>query len=179
MMFGDVGHGALLVVFGAVLRWWRSARLARLRWAAPFVIGAGLASMAFGFAYGEAFGPTGAVPTLWIAPLDHATTLLAVAIAVGAVLLGAVVRPGHGQPLARGGAARALVALSGLAGAAVVPGARARGASGGYRHLGALAVAGGVLAATGLVLGFLGLFAEAGGRAGGAAAGRGRDVRRR
>ena len=37
--------------------------------------GAGLASAAFGFAYGEAFGPTGLVPTLWLAPLDAPITL--------------------------------------------------------------------------------------------------------
>ena len=52
-----------------------------------FVIGAGLASMCFGLAYGESFGPTHVVPTLWKAPLDDPTTLLAVAIVIGAALL--------------------------------------------------------------------------------------------
>jgi V/A-type H+-transporting ATPase subunit I len=167
MMFGDVGHGALLVAFGAVLAWRRSARLARLRWAAPFVVGAGLAAMAFGLVYGEAFGPTGAVPTLWARPLDHATTLLYLSIAAGAVLLAVSYVLGTVNRWREGGAAHALVALSGLAGAALYVGL-ALVALGWYRHVAAVAVTGGVLAAGGLTLGFLGLFAEAGGRAGGA-----------
>jgi len=167
MMFGDVGHGTLLVAFGAVLLWWRSARLARLRWAVPFVLGAGLASIAFGLAYGEAFGPTGLVPTLWIAPLDHATTLLAVAIAAGAGLLAVSYLLGTVNRWREGGATHALVALSGLAGTALYFGLLLL-VLGWYRHVAALAVAGGALAATGLALGFLGLFTEAGGRASGA-----------
>ncbi|HTS15273.1 MAG TPA: V-type ATPase 116kDa subunit family protein [Candidatus Sulfotelmatobacter sp.] len=168
MMFGDVGHGALLLAFGAVLRWNRSPRLARLRWTAPFVVGAGLSAMAFGFAYGDAFGPTGLVPTLWIAPVDHATTLLAVALAVGAVLLGVSYVLGTVNRWREAGAARALVALSGGAGGLLFLGL-VLVAGGWVLHLGALPIAGVVIAATGLVLGFLGLFAEAGGRAAGAA----------
>ncbi|HYA68115.1 MAG TPA: V-type ATPase 116kDa subunit family protein [Acidimicrobiales bacterium] len=168
MMFGDVGHGALLTAFGGALLWWPSPLLARLRWAAPFVLGAGLASIAFGLAYGEAFGPTGVVPTLWIAPLDHATTLLTVAVGIGVGLLGLSYALGTVNRWREGGAAHALVALPGLAGGALYLGL-VLVTLGWYRHLAALALAGGVLVATGLALGFLGLFVEAGGRASGAA----------
>ena len=167
MMFGDVGHGTLLVAFGAVLLWWRSARLARLRWAVPFVLGAGLASIAFGLAYGEAFGPTGLVPTLWMRPLDHATTLLAVALAVGAVLLGAAYGLGTVNRWREAGAAGSLVALSGVAGVALYAGLALVGLAWSV-HLRALGVGGACVVAAGLVLGFSGQYAEAGGRATGA-----------
>jgi len=167
IMFGDVGHGLLLVALGLLLRAGRPHTLARLRWAAPFVIGAGLASVAFGFAYGEAFGPTGLVPVLWLAPVDHATTLLAVAIAVGAVLLAVAYALGAVNRWREGGPRRALVALSGVAGIGLYVGLSVAGA-GWYLHRTGVAVVGAVLAVTGLALGFEGLYVGAGGRASGA-----------
>ncbi len=164
MMFGDVGHGLLLFAGGLLLRSGRPAMLARVRHLAPFVIGAGLASAAFGLAYGEAFGPTGIVPTLWLRPLDHPTTLLAVAIAAGAGLLAVSYGLGTVNRWREGGATRALVATSGLAGVGLYLGLAVVGL-GWYRHVLAWEVVGGVLAAAGLGLGFLGLLAEAGGRA--------------
>ena len=167
MMFGDVGHGLLLLVGGAALLWWRTPRLAQIRWAAPFVVGAALASIAFGLAYGEAFGPTGAVPTLWMAPLKHPTTLLAVAVVIGAGLLTLSYLLGSVNRWREGGGASALTALSGLAGMAMYLGL-VLVALGWWRHLAAVVVAGAVLAAAGVTLGFLGLFARAGGRSAGA-----------
>jgi len=166
MMFGDVGHGLLVLAAGMMLWGRRPARLARFRWAAPFVVGAGLASAAFGLAYGDAFGPTGVVPVLWLKPLDHATTLLAVAVAVGAGLLAVSYGFGTINRWREGGAAHALVAVSGVAGVGMYAGVALVGL-GWYRHVGPLLVGGGALAVAGLVLGFLGLYAEAGGRASG------------
>jgi len=166
MMFGDVGHGLLLLAGGLLLRAGRPAAMARLRHLAPFVIGAGLASIAFGFAFGEAFGPTGLVPTLWLEPLDRPTTLLAVAIAAGAGLLAVSYGLGTVNRWREGGATRALVATSGLAGAGLYVGLAVVGL-GWYRHSLVAEVAGGMLVLGGLVLGFLGLYVEAGGRASG------------
>lgn len=170
MMFADAGQGLLLLALGvafAVAPHGRLASLRRYRWASPFVIGAGLASVGFGFAFGEAFGPTRLVPTLWMRPLDHATTLLAVSVAIGAVLLACSYALGALNRLREGGVARALVALSGIAGAALYLGLALAGA-GWYWHRDAVILLGAVLTAAALAMGFFGLFIEAGGRASGA-----------
>jgi V/A-type H+/Na+-transporting ATPase subunit I len=170
MMFGDVGQGLLLLGLGIAVWWARPVKaswLSRFHWTAPFVIGAALASIAFGFAYGEAFGPTGLVPTLWLRPLDNATTLLAVSIGVGFALLACSYVLGSVNRFREGGPVRSLVALSGLAGGSLYLGLALVGA-GWYEHSSSLALAGVALALAGLALGFVGLFVEAGGRAGGA-----------
>ena len=88
MMFGDVGHGLLLVA-GAVLiqtGWIRRFPSLKPTW--MFVAAAGLAAMAFGVLYGEFFGPTGVVPVVWLGATGQPLRLLFAALAVGAVLLG-------------------------------------------------------------------------------------------
>jgi len=167
MMFGDVGHGVMLVALGLLLHRGRPAPLAKMRWAAPFVVGAGLTSTAFGLAYGEAFGPTGLVPTLWLRPLDHATTLLVVAIAAGAVLLAAAYALGTYNRWREGGAVPSLVALSGGSGVSLYAGLGLVGL-GWFIHAVALGVLGACLVGAGLVLGFTGVFAQSGGRVSGA-----------
>ena len=49
----------------------------------PFVVGAGLASIVFGVLFGEFFGPTGVLPVIWLAPLEHPVPLLLAAVAAG------------------------------------------------------------------------------------------------
>lgn len=167
MMFGDVGDGLLVVAAALLLRARRPASLARFAHLAPFVLAAGLASTAFGFLYGEAFGPTGLVGALWLHPLDHPTTLLAVGIAFGGVLLAASYLLGIINRWKESGAARAIVAMSGVAGTAVYLGLGVVGL-GWYLHEVPMEATGALMALAGGVLGYLGCFAEAGRKAVGA-----------
>jgi V/A-type H+-transporting ATPase subunit I len=86
-MFGDAGHGLLLLLVGLLLRARHPARLARFHVAWPFVVGAALAAIFFGVLYGEFFGPTGVLPVLWLSPVAEPVRLLLAAIGFGAVLL--------------------------------------------------------------------------------------------
>ena len=162
MMFGDVGHGLLLIAGGLLLRRGKPEPIAKLSHLAPFVIGGGITSTLFGLTYGEAFGPTHAVPTLWMSPLDHPTTLLGVAIAAGACLLALAYGLGTFNRWREGGAARAAVATTGFAGLLVYLGIGALGL-GIYEDSTIALVAGGLTTGTGLLFGALGSYVEAGG----------------
>ena len=164
MMFGDVGHGAVLVAFGLLLRADRFPRLAPLRRAWMFVTGAGLTSIAFGALYGEAFGPTGLVPVLWLEPLTDPVTLMLAALGVGAVLLGGAYALGTINRVREGGWAYALYARTGIAGSSlfIAVGLVAWGVT---ASISPLVTAGVVLAALALALIFAGLVVEAGGGA--------------
>jgi V/A-type H+-transporting ATPase subunit I len=116
MMFGDVGHGAILLGMGLFLRTGRSKRLAKLRKTWPFVSAAGLAAMFFGALYGEAFGPTGLVPVLWLQPLEDPVQFLIAGLWVGALLLAGSYAVGTINRVREGGWAYALYARSGVAG---------------------------------------------------------------
>jgi V/A-type H+-transporting ATPase subunit I len=162
MMFGDVGQGALLLLAGLILRGGRIRKLESLTRIWLFVAGAGLASMIFGFLYGEAFGPTGLVPVLWLEPLSNSVPLLLTALLFGAVLLAGSYALGTINRVREGGWAYALYARSGVAGSLlfVAIGLLALALA---ANTAPLVPAAGVLALVALVLIFMGLLAEAGG----------------
>jgi V/A-type H+/Na+-transporting ATPase subunit I len=162
MMFGDAGHGLLLIAGALCLRagWPRWARRFSAGW--PFVAGAGVAACAFGALYGEFFGPSGGIPVLWLAPLARPIPLLVVAIGVGAGLLACAYALGTVNRWREGGWRLAMYAPSGIAGSALFLGA-AVAAGGVYLRNGALLGAGAVVASGGLVLAVAGFAAEAGG----------------
>lgn len=162
MMFGDAGHGALLVVLGFLIRAGRPRALARFHKVWPFVVGSGLAAIVFGLLYGEFFGPTGVVPVLWLAPLDEPVTLMAVALGAGAVFLAGAQIIGTVNRWREGGWPLALSAPSGIAGAALLGGLGliVLGANG---RLGWVIVAGALVMAGGVALAYIGFLAAAGG----------------
>lgn len=116
MMFGDVGHGAVLVGLGLLLRAGSIRRLAALRRAWAFVTGAGLAAMGFGALYGEAFGPTGLLPVLWVDPLADPIPVLVGGVLLGAVLLLGAYVLGTVNRVREGGWGYALYARTGIGG---------------------------------------------------------------
>ena len=162
MMFGDVGHGLLLIAAAAMIRLGWIRRFPSLRPMWTFIGAAGVAAGVFGVLYGECFGPTGLVPVVWLAPLDNPLRLLLVALAVGAVLLGAAYTVGAANRWREGGFRLAVYAPSGIAGATVFAGAGM--VLGGYM-IGprVLVTVGLVVCTAGLLLALIGLYAESGG----------------
>ncbi|MYT15698.1 V/A-type H+-transporting ATPase subunit I [Streptomyces sp. SceaMP-e96] len=168
VMFGDAGHGALLLLAGLLLCLGRPRRLTRLRPLWPFIAGAGLASTLAGVAYGEFFGPTGVLPVLWLNPLDKPIPLLAGAVGLGAVLLALAYGAGTVNRWRDNGAASALYAASGIAGAALFLGLALTVGSVFLGSTG-FALAGAAITLTGLVLAGYGLYATTAGGPGGVA----------
>ncbi len=160
MMFGDAGHGALLMAVAVLLRLGRPRWLARLRHIWPFVAGAGLAATGFGLLYGEFFGPTPVFRALWLEPLHEPIRLLTAGVGLGAVLLACAYVVGTINRWREGGPGQALYASSGIAGATVFLGLGLI-AGGLYLGLGILLLCGGIVAVAGLVLAAIGLYATA------------------
>ncbi|WP_255744562.1 V-type ATPase 116kDa subunit family protein [Streptacidiphilus sp. ASG 303] len=169
VMFGDAGHGALLLAAALLLRRGRPRRLARLRPLWPLVAGAGLVSVLAGAAYGEFFGPTGVLPVLWLDPLAEPVRLLAAAVGLGCALLLLAHVGGAVNRWREGGAARALYAVSGVAGGLLLLGLAVLAAGVLLRLPAPLAWAGAATAAAGACLAAAGLSAASGGGPGGAA----------
>ena len=164
MMFGDVGHGLLLVAGAAMIRMGWIRRFPALRPFWMFVAGAGAAATVFGALYGEFFGPTGVVPVLWLAPLDQPLRLMFSALAVGAVLLGIAHAVGAVNRWREGGVRLALYAPSGIPGAVLFLGVGVV-VAGFIIGPGTLVTVGAVVGAVGVALAVIGLYAESGGGA--------------
>ncbi|HEU4451226.1 MAG TPA: V-type ATPase 116kDa subunit family protein [Gaiellaceae bacterium] len=161
MMFGDVGHGLLLALLGVLLSRVRTGRLASLRRLWPFAVAGGLAAAVFGVLYGEAFGPTGLVPAVWLEPTEDPEALLLAAIGVGAVLLAVSYGIGIVNRWREHGRLAALVAPSGIAGFMVFLGL-GLAAAGWYRESIPLGLLAAGLALGGVLLLGAGFHAEAG-----------------
>lgn len=161
MMFGDVGHGLGLLVLGIATARVHRSPIDRLAPAAPFLIGAGIASVGFGLLYGEAFGPTGLVPTLWVRPLEEPETLLLAGLVGGSLLMAITFILASTNRWREGGPSLALYASSGIGGALLFAGAAA--VVGGLASSTSwLWQAGIALALGGAVLVFVGLMVESG-----------------
>jgi V/A-type H+-transporting ATPase subunit I len=167
-MFGDLGHGAMLVIGAVLIRSGRPRRLARLRPHWLLIAACGAAAAFFGVVYGEFFGPTGVLPAGLIAPMEQPVEMLVGGIALGAVLIAGSYALGMINRIREGGWRHALYAPSGVAGATLFL-AAALAAGGWYARADALVWAAAAVGAVGLVLAFTGLLATSGGGASGVA----------
>jgi V/A-type H+-transporting ATPase subunit I len=76
MMFGDVGHGAVILLVALLAR-------RRLKSFTFFAVIAGLSSILFGFLYGSLFGYEHILPAIWISPLSDPLYMMGVALLWG------------------------------------------------------------------------------------------------
>ncbi|UCF04915.1 MAG: hypothetical protein JSV33_13480 [bacterium] len=87
MMFGDVGHGAVLVLLG----WWLGFKSKKVKGAGKLIgrlaFYCGLSSIAFGFLFGSIFGLEHLLPTVWVKPMDNVLYFFRVAIYFGIVMI--------------------------------------------------------------------------------------------
>jgi V/A-type H+-transporting ATPase subunit I len=83
LMFGDVGHGAVLFSAG----WFLYRYLPRFLDYGILLMEAGSASTLFGVLYGSVFGIRGLIPTLWLEPIADLPTFMIIAAGFGAVVV--------------------------------------------------------------------------------------------
>ncbi len=108
-MFGDIGHGAVILVLATAL----FKRLGKAAWIG---IAAGAVSMLFGLLYGSIFGYEDVIHPVWMSPLHHPNKMLilAVSFGVGFIILTLLVNTRN--RLIAGHTAEALFDSTGLAG---------------------------------------------------------------
>ncbi len=85
MMFGDVGQGACLILFGLLMA--RARSLPKIRPAGMLLMATGASAVVFGFLFGSVFGFEHVLPALWISPMQHVPTMLVTAIGLGISIL--------------------------------------------------------------------------------------------
>lgn len=85
MMFGDLGHGAVLAVFGLLLTLMKKGGFL-----AKILIPLGISSSVFGLLYGTCFGFEGEhaiIPPLWFTPMEEKTRILLITVAIGVAII--------------------------------------------------------------------------------------------
>jgi V/A-type H+-transporting ATPase subunit I len=115
-MFGDIGHGAVILLLAAAL----TRRLGRMAWVG---IAAGAVSMLFGVLYGSIFGYEDLIEPLWLSPLHDPIRVLTIAVGFGVGFIVFTLLVNAWNKAAAGRAAEALFDSSGLAGLAFYLGA--------------------------------------------------------
>jgi V/A-type H+-transporting ATPase subunit I len=83
LMFGDVGHGAVIFSAG----WLLFRYLPRYLDYGILLMEAGTASAIFGALYGSVFGIRGLIPTLWLEPIEDLSRFMLVAVGFGVVVV--------------------------------------------------------------------------------------------
>jgi V/A-type H+-transporting ATPase subunit I len=115
-MFGDVGHGAVILLLAATLH----RRLGLMAWVG---VAAGGVSMLFGLLYGSIFGYEDLIEPVWLSPLHDPVRVLTLAVAFGVGFITFTLLANAYNKAVVGHAAEALFDSGGLAGLAFYLGA--------------------------------------------------------
>jgi V/A-type H+-transporting ATPase subunit I len=108
-MFGDVGHGAVILLLAAGLY----RRLGRMAWVG---MAAGATSMLFGLFYGSLFGYEDILSPLWLSPLHDPIRVLTLAVGFGVGFIVFTLLVNARNKLVAGHVGEALFDSTGLAG---------------------------------------------------------------
>ena len=108
-MFGDIGHGGVILVLAASL-------YKRLGTSAWIGIAAGAVSMLFGLFYGSIFGYEDIIHPVWMSPLHHPNKMLILAVSFGVGFIVLTLLVNTRNRLVAGHTAEALFDSTGLAG---------------------------------------------------------------
>jgi len=87
IMFGDLGHGLVLVLLGTLLVLRLIPSLAKQADLGYTLLACGLSSSLFGILYGSVFGMEDVLPHLWLSPMHDILKLLGASIVLGVVIL--------------------------------------------------------------------------------------------
>jgi len=108
-MFGDIGHGAVILVLAAALY----RRLGRAAWIG---MAAGAVSMLFGLFYGSIFGYEDILEPVWLSPLHDPIRVLSVAVGFGVGFIILTLLVNARNKLTAGHVGEALFDSTGIAG---------------------------------------------------------------
>lgn len=108
-MFGDVGHGGVILILAALLY----RKLGQVAWVG---LAAGASSMGFGLLYGSIFGYEDLITPIWLSPLHDPIRILTVAILFGIGFIVFTLLANSWNKFTAGHAAEALFDSTGLAG---------------------------------------------------------------
>jgi V/A-type H+-transporting ATPase subunit I len=87
LMFGDVGHGLLLIFVGLLLASGKIRALRSFKGMGAVIATCGFSATFFGFLFGSLFGFEEVLPALWLRPLEEISEVLMAAIGTGVVIL--------------------------------------------------------------------------------------------
>lgn len=89
MMFGDIGHGAVLLILGILLMSRKTSKGSFLKSAGLLIVYCGISSMIFGFIFGSVFGLEDLLPhyKFMIKPMDNITYMIKIVIYFGIITI--------------------------------------------------------------------------------------------
>lgn len=114
MMFGDIGHGAVLALTGAFLAFNRRVTGEFLKDGGFILFSCGLSSMAFGVLFGSIFAYEDVIPPLWFNPIENINYLLIFSIGIGIIYLSVAIVLNIIQAFLKGNLKEALFGHNGL-----------------------------------------------------------------